>query len=96
MLLRLALLGLAVAGLWMLWRSRYVFIVRIRNGRPSVARGKVMKAFLEDVAEVCSRENVSSGTIKGVRKGNRIVMVFSRGIPPYCRQQLRNIREARR
>jgi hypothetical protein len=34
---------------------------------------------------------VSHGLVRGVVKGRRITLAFTRGMPPPCQQQLRNL-----
>ena len=87
-------LGLAALAVWALWtalRPRSAFVVRIRRGVPRLARGTVTRAFLQEIAETCKRHGVSDGVVRGVVKGPRITLAFTRGIPPPCQQQLRNL-----
>jgi hypothetical protein len=80
-----------VAIAWLIANARYVFWVRIRNGVPSVGRGKVAAPFLRDLVDVCAQYPIERGWVGGVRYGRRIQLAFSHSIPERCRQQLRNL-----
>ena len=85
----LLVVGGAVA-LWRFAKPPAMFVVRIRGGRPTATYGKVTDAFLAEVAELCRELSVSSGEIRGVSRGRRLGLWFSREIPAGCRQRLRN------
>jgi len=89
--LKLGLVALGALALWSVFRPRSAFVVRIKNGVPRVAKGTVTQAFLHQIGETCSRHHVRHGVVRGVIKGRRIALSFSRGIPPTCQQQLRNL-----
>jgi hypothetical protein len=89
--LQLGLLVLVAWGLWSVFQPRCAFVVRIKDGKPKVARGTVTQAFLHQIGEMSSRHHVEQGVVRGVVKGGRIALIFSRGIPPAYRQQLRNL-----
>jgi hypothetical protein len=87
-------LGLAALAVWALWtavRPRPAFVVRIKRGVPRVASGTVTRAFLQEIAETCSRHGVIHGAVRGIVNGRRITLAFTRGMPPPCQQQLRNL-----
>jgi hypothetical protein len=90
-IITLGLVLLATWGFWSACRPRPRFVVRIANGVPRVARGKVTQAFLQEIGEVCDRHGVRRGELRGVDEGRRIALVFSGNMPEPCRQQLRNI-----
>ena len=70
----------------------YQFLIKIRDGRAIVTRGKVTSDFVETVVEVCREYAVKSGWVGGVRRGPRETrLVFSRSIPKPCQQRLRNV-----
>ena len=79
---RIVAVGLVAWGIWTVTQSRYAFVVRIENGRPSVRKGKVTRGFLGVVAEVCRDD--------GVPRGQRIALRFSAHFPPGTQQRLRN------
>jgi Protein of unknown function (DUF3634) len=82
--------GVTAALLLAAARACFVFVVKIEGGIPRATRGKVAVHFLRTIAEVCQRHGVQAGWIAGIRKGRRITLAFSHGIPAGCRQQLRN------
>jgi hypothetical protein len=88
------LIGLTALVLWGLWsvaRPRAAFEVRIVGGEPRVLRGTVTRGFLQQLREVCGRNEVDKGVVRGVVKDGRIALEFSDGMPAPCRQQLRNL-----
>jgi hypothetical protein len=87
---KLVVVGLVAAALWWACQPRFVFLVRIKYGEQHVARGKVTRAFLQQVAEVCGAAGVKRGWVGGVQRGKHTTLLFSRSIPAPCRQQLRN------
>jgi hypothetical protein len=89
--LQLGLLVLVAWGLWSVCQPRCAFVVRIKDGKPKVAKGTVTQAFLHQIGELFSRHHVEQGVVRGVVKSGRIALTFSGGIPPACRQQLRNL-----
>jgi hypothetical protein len=90
-LLKLGLLLLVAWGLWSALRPRPQFIVRIADGVPRVARGKVAATFLQEINEACDRHGVRRAEVRGVAAGPRIALKFSGSMPERCRQQLRNV-----
>jgi hypothetical protein len=83
-------LGVLVAVVWMALQPRCAFVIRIAHGIPRPVRGKVTAAFLEQVREVCQQNGVKRGTVRGLIRGRRIALGFSRNIPPGGQQRLRN------
>jgi hypothetical protein len=79
-----------VLAAWLLLKPRYDFTIRIVNGQPEVRSGKVAAAFLSDLEDVCRDQGILHGNIHGVRKGQRVSLTFTGGIPKHCQQQLRN------
>jgi hypothetical protein len=81
----------AAAVVW--WRAAKppaLFVVRIRQGKPMVARGKVTEAFLAAVFDVIQDFGVASAEIRGVPQDRRISLWFSPRIPSSACQRLRN------
>jgi hypothetical protein len=89
--LNLGLVLLAAAVVWTAWRPRCAFVVRIKDGVPRAAKGTVTRAFLREIGETCKQHAFRNGAVRGVVKGQRITLAFSRGMSPACRQQLRNL-----
>jgi hypothetical protein len=67
-----------------------VFEIRVRDGRPRVAHGRVTPAFLLEVQGVCDDLGVADGVIYGQRRDRAIHLVFA-GLPAACQQRLRNL-----
>ena len=85
-------IGLALVVLaWQLPARNRVFVIHVRNGVPSTARGKVGQSFLADVADIVERQRIRRGSIFGLTRHGKINLGFSRTIPVNCRQSLRNI-----
>jgi Protein of unknown function (DUF3634) len=86
------LIGVVAGVVWLVFRPRYDFVVRIRSGGVRIERGKVTGAFLDEVRVIAADFRVRSGWVGGVRAGKRRVrLVFGSGIPPAMRQHVRNI-----
>jgi len=83
-------IGFAIWVIWSLLQPRYVFEIRVEGGQPYVRKGKVTKAFLARVVEVCKESGVPRGWIGGVLQGQRVALRFSRHFPPGPQQRLRN------
>jgi hypothetical protein len=79
-----------VAVVWLLSKPYAVFVVRIKQGRPSAERGKVTEAFLCAVEDICRDQGVDAGEIRGVPRGRLISLWFSKGLPRGFCQRLRN------
>jgi hypothetical protein len=75
---------------WGLW-PRCSFLVRLEDGVPRVAKGKVVGAFLENIQEVCAQHGVRNGVVRGMQRGHGVALAFSDDFPEPCRQRLRNI-----
>lgn len=85
------LVVLAVVFSWRVTARGRVFVVRVRNRVPFLARGKVSQAFVAELADVLGRHEVRRGSIYGVRRRGAVSLGFSRGIPAAARQALRNV-----
>jgi hypothetical protein len=90
-LLQVGLVCVAVGVVCAALRPRSAFVVRIERGVPRATQGNVTRAFLQEIAETCSRHAVTAGVVRGIVRGNRIALAFSKGISPACQQQLRNL-----
>ena len=82
---------LVIGLLWLAIRPRYLFLVRIRDGVPHVAKGKLTAANLKDISDLLQSAGVTHGWVAGKQRGSNVVLAFSPGIPQPCRQQLRNL-----
>lgn len=87
---KLLVIGFATWVIWAIVNQRYVFEISVESGQPRIRRGKVTRAFLDRVAEVCQDCGVARGWIGGVLNGRRVSLRFSRHFPPGSQQRLRN------
>jgi hypothetical protein len=87
----IALVGLVIGAFFLALQPRYLFVVRIQGDVAWLAKGKLTRAFLEEIDLVCRETPMARVWIGGVRRGGRVVLVFSRGIPSPCKQRLRNL-----
>jgi Protein of unknown function (DUF3634) len=83
--------AIAAIAYWQVTVRSRVFVVRVRDRVPSVARGKVSQAFVTELADVLRRHSVRRGAIYGVRRRGAVLLGFSPGIPQAARQALRNV-----
>jgi hypothetical protein len=90
-LFSLFLLVLVGGAFFVALQPRYLFMVRIQDGMARLARGKVTKAFLDEIDHTTREQGVTRGWVGGVRRGRRVVLVFARTIPPAVQQRLRNL-----
>jgi hypothetical protein len=72
------------------YSSRPDFIITIKNGIVAVSSGKVSEKLVSEFSSIAKNENISSGTIYGVKDNNRIVLEFSSSISDGDRQRFRN------
>src|SRR5262245_51838027 len=86
----LLIAGLLIWGLWRAGQPRRVFMVRIADGEPRCVAGAVTPAFLARVREVAAAHGAKAGWVRGLARGARIRLAFSRQIPEPARQQVRN------
>ncbi|OAI38641.1 hypothetical protein AYO40_06480 [Planctomycetaceae bacterium SCGC AG-212-D15] len=91
LLIKAVVVGSFIGLIYYALQPRYVFVVQIDGGVLRVTKGKVTSAFLQVIEEACARNGVRRGWVGGVSRGREIGLVFSRSIPPACRQQLRNL-----
>jgi hypothetical protein len=76
---------------WQITARQRVFVIRVRDRVPSVAKGKVSQAFVIELKDVLQRHGIGRGSIYGVRRGQAVLLSFSAGIPERARQALRNV-----
>ena len=88
---KITLVGLVAAAFLLALQRRYLFVVRVKDGRARIASGKLTSAFLEEIDQVCRDAGVTRGWIGGIRRGRRVVLAFSYNIPSPCQQRLRNL-----
>jgi hypothetical protein len=90
LLVKLAILGFFGWAVWAVSQPRCLFTVRIVGGEPIAAKGVVTPAFIGHVRDLCREYSLEHGSIRGLARGPRISLAFSREIPTEARQALRN------
>jgi hypothetical protein len=86
-----AIVVFAILIAWLVTIQRRVFVIRIRQGVATVARGKLPPAFVAEVGDVIRRFGIRQGTIHGVPRRGKVGLGFSRSIPAQSHQALRNV-----
>jgi hypothetical protein len=89
--IRLILVAAALIGAVIVLRPRPAFVIRVRDGKVSLARGRLSKKFLEDCQNLISECGIPHATIRGFSKADRVSLRFSRHVPASCHQRFRNI-----
>lgn len=88
----LLLLLLAIPLVVSLLRANELFCLRIRGGRIRIARGRIPKRLLDDIADVLRDQPSFEGTIRGVVEDRRVRLYAADGeLDDAHRQRLRNI-----
>lgn len=90
MLVRLIFAALGVLVVLALLRPRFDFVVRIRDGKATVVKGKVEPGFVVDCERIARDNGVERGEIRGRSRGGDVSLVFSAGIPSRLHQRFRN------
>ena len=84
------LLLVAFAVTWFVWdRSNTVFVVVVRDGRPSVTQGAPPAAFLHTLREIVASAGIRSCRVKGVKAEGGVSLRAS-GLDEGQLQRLRN------
>jgi hypothetical protein len=87
-------LGLALVAFcaWMALKPNYVFFIRIRNGKATATKGKLVGKFLRDVEDALQVEQVRDGWIGAVHDRQRCLrLVFPKSWHFGAQQRIRNI-----
>jgi hypothetical protein len=87
LLLLVALAPLVVA----LLRANELFVLRLRDGRLSIARGRLPKRLLDDIGDVLRDPPVLEGTLRGVSEDGRVRVYADAEVTDAQRQRLRNV-----
>ncbi len=90
LLIQLAVVAFFAWVVWTIAQPRCAFVVRIDGGMPEKVKGVVTTAFLSAVKDMAQSHGVQRGAVRGLVRGRRIALGFSRSIPPAGQQQLRN------
>lgn len=80
-----------VLWLWSVHRANALFLVKIREGRVSFARGRIPPELLADIADIVARAGVLRADIRGVARDGAPVLQFRGEMSPGVQQQLRNV-----
>jgi hypothetical protein len=81
----------AVVLYFLLWsKPAAIFVIEVRNGAALTKEGKVTEAFLDEVTEQCVAARVMTGEVRGIPRGPRISLSFSKEFPADLQQRLRN------
>lgn len=89
-LLAAGLLALVSVVLYATRRAMVKFEIRIRDGKAQLRSGSPRAAFLSDVQEIVTRNDVDRATIRGVGSGPRQRLMFDGSISDHAQQQIRN------
>jgi hypothetical protein len=88
LLLLLATVPLVVA----LLRANELFCLRMRgDGRLRIARGRIPRRLLGDIADVLKEPAVTRGTLRGVSEDGRVRLYVEAELTDAQRQRLRNV-----
>jgi hypothetical protein len=86
-----ALVALVIVAFYVALQPRYLFLVCIQDGMSRLHKGKLTTAFLDEIDQVVREARITRGWIGGIKRGQRVVLAFSRGISRPCQQRLRNL-----
>jgi hypothetical protein len=87
LLLLVATVPLVVA----LLRANELFVLRLRDGRASIARGRLPQRLLDDIGDVLRDPPVLEGTLRGVSEDGRVRLYADAALSDAQRQRLRNV-----
>jgi hypothetical protein len=74
-----------------LLRANELFVLRLRNGRLSIARGRLPQRLLDDIGDVVRAPVVLEGTLRGVSEDGRVRIYADADLTDAQRQRLRNV-----
>ncbi len=83
--------GIAVAAAIVLLRPRPDLVIRVRNGKPMVKKGKVSRRFLGECEQLCGDLKIQSARIWGQTVAGRTSLRFSAHIAREHQQKFRNV-----
>jgi len=89
LLVALAFALLCVPLVLALVRANELFFLRIRDGRVSVARGRIPQRLLDDIGDTV--RGVDRATLRGVNEGQRPRLYAEGDLSPEQKQRLRNL-----
>jgi hypothetical protein len=87
LLLLLVTVPLVVA----LMRANELFLLRIRDGRVRLSRGRIPPGLLGEIADVLRDPPVAEGTLRGVSEDGRVRLYPDAPLSEAQKQRLRNV-----
>ena len=72
-------------------RATELFVLRVRNGEVSVARGRLPERLFRDIQDVLRRTPPKQAEVKTIVSAKRPKLIVSGDIPEGQLQQLRNV-----
>ncbi|MDY6836338.1 MAG: DUF3634 family protein [Thermodesulfobacteriota bacterium] len=67
------------------------FTVTIKDGEARSHQGRVSSRVLSEFTEIAKQQSISKARIYGIRRGDDIVLKFSRNISSSDQQRFRNV-----
>ncbi len=89
--LSLLLLLLGIPLVVALLRANELFLVRVRDGRVRVARGRIPQALLNDFAEIVRDPPMVAGSLRGVVEDRRLHIYPEGELSDGQKQRIRNV-----
>jgi hypothetical protein len=89
LLVALAFLVLSAPLVLAIVRANELFFLRIREGKVSVARGRIPQRLLDDIADVV--RGIDRGSLRGVVEDRRPRLYTDGELTPEQKQRLRNL-----
>ncbi|AEY00062.1 hypothetical protein GU3_01525 [Oceanimonas sp. GK1] len=81
--------ALLFALLYLLRRRQESFCITIHDERLDIKRGHPPQDLLSHCRQMVQEARTLRGTIRGIRRGNEVVLMCSRSIPASYRQDIR-------
>jgi len=89
--LSLILLLLGIPLVVALMRANELFLVRVREGRVRVVRGRIPQALLNDFAEILRDPPMENGSLRGVVEDRRLRIYPEGELSEGQKQRIRNV-----
>ena len=87
----LALLVLTTPLVVALMRANELFCLKLRDGGPRVARGRIPPALLGDLTDILRDPPVNEGSLRGVVEDRRVRIYADAELSEAQRQRIRNV-----
>ena len=88
---RLSIFAVVGVLVYLFLRPRYLFTVKIRNGKVTSSSGRICESFVTECDSIAGRFDIKRGTIRAVAKSGRVSLSFSKDIPKFHHQRFRNV-----